>query len=593
MVPLDQEPTFLKSYTAFKDHLDELWADSSSSEKGRSFAELSRQTLDVTDELLYDLSSESGPGSHDGGVDITWFDSNKRIQAVAQVKYTIRGKDDIDNILSKFESFTHKLGQPSLELAVQQLSLLTESEEETRSPKLQFYIVTLRSSLDVILSHYENSSFSSLKFYSSLKREDRIHIIDGYGVYNLFLKAYHREFTLPKTVQFQLVSGIVQHESVYVGVMSAQDLVRIYRNSGDGIFFENVRDFIGLGKNDAREINNEIYKTAKKKPERMLALNNGITFKATGLSVENDIIYLENAGIINGCQTTVCISRALEESEQSISNCFVTFKVVKTDNEENSLEIAKTANTQNRIDKINLELAEYIRPQLLKTALAEHGVEIDEATDDKVSSIASVIATRQVFKSDLRYLFIALFSTPPRNTFRSDYASIKFEEVAQHFQTVEDKKLLISQLARLIILVDHIKDNLKTTGSDPSQENILKTFKRLLEQGKGYKAYITVVAICCFSNISSEAQYRELLQEHNFHKVPLILSDILEQRTQEFRQTWVSAFRSVVITATTKFGSNLEKELDDTIAQDLNNFMRNTQLDIFYKSFGALSFSIE
>lgn len=101
-----------------------------------------------------------------------------------------------------------------------------------------------------------------------------------------------------------------------------------------------------------------------------------------------------------------------------------------------------------------------------------------------------------------------------------------------------------------------------------------------------------MIALCCFSDIASEAQYREMLH-HDFQRLPAILDHILEQQTQEFRQVWVSVFRSVVITATTKFGSNLEKELDDTIAQDLNNFMRNTQLDIFYKSFGALSFSIE
>jgi len=592
MVPLDQEPTFLKNYTVFKDHLDELWEAFSPSDKGRSFAELSRKTLDATDELLYDLTSESGPGSHDGGVDITWFDSSKRVRAVAQVKYTIRGKEDIDGILSKFESFTRDRSQLRVETDIQQLSLLPSSNERSESPDLHFYIVTLRSNLDLILSRYESSNVSSLSFYLSLKRQDRIHILDGYAIYDLFLKAYRREFTLPKSIHFPLVSGIVQHGDVYLGIMSAVDLVRIYRNSGDGIFFENVRDFIGLGKSDTLEINNEIYKTARDMPSRMLERNNGITFKATGLTLEGETLFLENAGIINGCQTTVCISRALEVSEQTGDSCFVTFKVVKIKDEEGSLDIAKTANTQNKIDKINLELAEYIRPQLLKTALAEHGVEIDEAIEDKVPSIASVIATRQVFKSDLRYLFIALFSTPPRNTFRSDYTSIKFDEVAQHFRTLEDKKLLISQLARLIVLVDKIKDSLRTTVSDPSQENILKTFKRLLDQGKGYKAYITVIALCCFSNIASEAQYREMLH-HNFQRLPAILDQILEQETQEFRQVWVAVFRSVVITATTKFGSNLEKELDDTIAQDLNNFMRNTQLDIFYKSFGALSFSIE
>ena len=57
------------------------------------------------------------------------------------------------------------------------------------------------------------------------------------------------------------------------------------KNIGDALFFENIRDFLGTtsGKvvTNRSTVNEEIIKTISKEPDKMLARNNGLTFRAT------------------------------------------------------------------------------------------------------------------------------------------------------------------------------------------------------------------------------------------------------------------------------------------------------------------------
>jgi hypothetical protein len=479
---------FLSSYIDFRQHLEDLWNELSNVEKGTRFAELVKNTLSTQKEFS-ELSPNLNKHSHDDGVDISWIDTELDRQKICcQCKFHIRSKDDIDNIISKFSNFDQNVTERSNNSKEQlQLDFLNENQEVDSDSSLHYYIVTLWN-LNQILDKYCNSNLSSVSFYKQLIKEKRLDILDGEQLYKVFLNAYGNEFNIPKRIQFKVSSSIASHQGVHVGVMNASDLIEIYKQSGDGIFFENVRDFIGREeKSSSSEINNEIFKTAKNEPSRMLERNNGITFKASSLTKSDEgLITLENAGIINGCQTTVCISEA-----QPQSDCFVVFKVVVTDEEEDSLTIAKTANTQNKIEKINLELSEFVRPQLLKIALSEIGLKIDDNSNAPIPSLASSIAIKNVIKTDLRGLFIALFSSPPRNVFRSDYSAIRFDDVRTHFRGLAEKKRLITLLARLILVCDVVIQDMKENNESSQSlatDKVFKLYKRFFEEGKNYKS---------------------------------------------------------------------------------------------------------
>ena len=326
--------------------------------------------------------------------------------------------------------------------------------------------------------------------------------------------------------------------------------------SGNGIFFENVRDFIGIGNKDSfLDINNEIFKTVSEEPSKMIARNNGITFKASSLAYEEGYVILKDAGIINGCQTTLCIVKASPSSK-----CYVPVKIVVTSNEQNSSDIARTTNTQNRIDKINLELSDFIRPQLIKISLAEVGISlIDEDSATTAPKIAAFISNQKIFKSDLRYLFIGLFSTTPRNIFNSDYGAIRFDDLKNEFSTLEEKKKLNSLVANLLVDANRTFDSLRdrypsTQDSDKiksPEEKVGKVFGRFYADKKGYKSYLIILAVYCLIGIEEEKNIKK-------RKINNIVSEIevlINNKDNALSEALEKIFRSVALAVLQHFST--------------------------------------
>ena len=587
-------PSFLESYIEFRQHLEALYENlENNTQKGEDFAKLSKNLLS-TREDFFKLHSQLNPKkSHDQGVDILWIDPETNMPtAYCQSKLCIRSKDDIDNIIGKFASFENS--QISTQKEPIQTNLLDLLEENNKysdrsfieeNKNVKYYISTL-SSIKNILKLYENSGRPSVSFYRQLISSKRIEIIDGEPLYKLFLEAYRREYAIPQRVKFRSLEKFVNYNNVYIGIISANDLIKIYSDCGKGIFFENVRDFLGLDeRSSVLEINNEIFKTARDEPEKMLERNNGITFKASSLKYEDESesVILENAGIINGCQTTMCIVEA-----QPSGDCFVPIKIVLADIE-NSSTVAKTANNQNKIEKINLELSEYLRPQLVKMSLAEIGVKINETENsNSVPSIASSICNNRIFYSDLRYLFIGLFSYIPRNIFISDYASIKFDDVGSSYPSLDEKKYLISVLGKILEVANQVFDSLKQeyppeASNQDSKGKTGTIFNRFYADEKGYKAYLIVFALCCLLNIDDEKQFKNMSVKNILEQV----SQVNENRKEEFRQTLIKAFKSVAICVINRF-SGKDRDLDKEIKQQLFNYLKSTEFSSFYLTYGML-----
>lgn len=585
-------PLFLESYVEFMQHIEGLYVKLSNPVKGAEFAKLSKDILSTQEELLRLRPKLSSKQTHDEGVDIFWIDPDTNHErAYCQVKLHIRGKDDIDTIIGKFASFEKSKSINKQEPKQGELFEWSENsinnnvmtEELDSQVDVKYYISTI-SSIKNILKSYVNSVRPSVDFYQLLVASKRIEIVDGEPLYKLFLEAYRKEYAIPQKVEFRIHDKFVNYNNVYMGVISAEDLIKIYSNCGKGIFFENVRDFLGLDdRNSALDINNEIFKTASDEPEKMLERNNGITFKASSLQYSDESIILENAGIINGCQTTMCIV----EAEPS-GDCFVPVKIVLADLE-NSSKVAKTANTQNKIEKINLELSEYLRPQLVKMSLAEVGLKINgQESSTSVPSIAASICTNRIFYSDLRYLFIGLFSYSPRNIFISDYASIKFDDVGLAYPFLEDKKKLLNVIANILTVSNRVFDQLKEeypseSNNQDSKGKVGQIFNRFYVDEKGYKPYLIVFAVCCLLNIDNEKQFKE----QNVKAFLAQVKNILENRREEFEAALNKSFRAVAISVISRF-TGKDRELDNEIRQKLFNYLKTTEFSSFYLTYGAL-----
>ena len=100
-----------------------------------------------------------------------------------------------------------------------------------------------------------------------------------------------------------------------VGTVRASELARLHAIYGNRLFEGNVRLFIGQRKGG---INEKILETAQTRPGDFWALNNGITIVADGYEALSESKFeLRQFSIVNGCQTTVSLSKAIEKSEQA------------------------------------------------------------------------------------------------------------------------------------------------------------------------------------------------------------------------------------------------------------------------------------
>lgn len=97
-----------------------------------------------------------------------------------------------------------------------------------------------------------------------------------------------------------------------IGTVPASELARLHGKYRNQLFEGNVRLFIGERKGG---INEKIIDTATNRPGEFWALNNGITIVAESFEGLSEIRYkLRHFSIVNGCQTTVSLSKAIETS---------------------------------------------------------------------------------------------------------------------------------------------------------------------------------------------------------------------------------------------------------------------------------------
>lgn len=170
------------------------------------------------------------------------------------------------------------------------------------------------------------------------------------------------------TDTLSFTTSVVEQKGDYgqalVGTVKASELKRLYDTHKNRLFEGNVRLFVGQRKGG---INEKIIETAESKPGVFWALNNGITIVADSFEGLTERRFKINQfSIVNGCQTTVSLCRAIEKSSAA-SGSEVMVRVVGA---RKSLltDIVRYNNTQNpvRLSAVRLldPIQESIRSKL-------------------------------------------------------------------------------------------------------------------------------------------------------------------------------------------------------------------------------------
>lgn len=491
-------PEYLRSYEALSQYFRAQLQSLNTTEKGDRFAHAASKLIPQTDiGPEFDYPTLNNKKSRDEGIDlIATGKENKNRHLYIQAKLWIDRAETIDSILSKFQSYNEADRKSSLG----QLSFNFNTLDSV------FMVITL-SPLKTILAQYEKKAFSSKPFYHQIMQENRLHFIDGYQILSILKAAYSKVNKINTKIVLELEADFIHKDDVYIGITSSVALKDLYNHMGDALFFENIRDFLGVSNQERvgrKTPNNEIIKTVTNHPDKLLSRNNGIVFSASKVEQGNSAcqLVLHNGSVVNGCQTTMCI---VENAKQE---CYVLVKVVEITE---SWDIATAANYQNSVADIDLELAQYLRPQLVKKAAALSGVQVDD-TIGSPFHIIEEIYDRKIAYDETRLIYIGLFSRTPTNVFIANYTEL-LQDLLQKFY--EDDKYGERIFDILFALQSISQEGLKLaedTFKDPSYS---KMFERLYsEESLTYRCFICILALCSFANVNIAERNAEPIKEY-------------------------------------------------------------------------------
>jgi AIPR protein len=229
----------------------------------------------------------------------------------------------------------------------------------------------------------------------------------------------------------------------------------------------------------------------------MLARNNGITFRArTVEQLEETTLRLDEGSIVNGCQTTMCLIQTPSPE------AFILVKIVEAPK---AWEIAKTANFQNKVEHIQLILAEHINMSLVKGVGLRGDVHIRSPQYTSVLDVFSTFYRHEIAYDEIEYLFIGLFSRNIRNIIDANYTEIR-DDLLKTIQGQqlgsEDVFYAIFELYLVASEAAEIVKEMQKEEDDPSEyESDGNLFQRFWNDNKPYyRSFLAILAACEFVN---------------------------------------------------------------------------------------------
>jgi hypothetical protein len=156
-----------------------------------------------------------------------------------------------------------------------------------------------------------------------------------------------------------------------VGAIKGSELAGLFRKHSFRIFDANIRNYLGMGK-----INQAIQRTAIDKHEaaNFWFYNNGVTFvcdEYSFRSLEDTVVKMRNAQIINGCQTVMSLYHAGKDLKDDVE---VLVRIIEKKQDLDFFRrITLCANSQNAVRPADLVGTDTIQLEL-KRALLKSGI---------------------------------------------------------------------------------------------------------------------------------------------------------------------------------------------------------------------------
>jgi AIPR protein len=556
-------PAFLRSPEAFSQHLQDQLVDHDNTGKGDSFVGFALKVLPFFDMWRdFEEPTLSPRKSHDGGVDLRAKHRVSDAIVAGQSKLRVREVADLDGIISKFSSFATVYAK---QRSSGQGTLFAQGSE----PQITFVIIT-SSNIDEIKKRYEKSSLPSVAYYRRLMSEERLHIIDGPQLLTTLQALYRQSYLIAPEIELEFAADPIAIGNVYISVVAGKVLRALYEEYGTSLFFENIRDFLGISSNgDAADsnVNDAIVETLKRKPDMMLGRNNGITFRADRV-VQKDTrhLVLTRGSIVNGCQTTMCVVNVGETADTAM----VAAKIVVDDD---SWEVAKSANHQNRVTRIDLEIARFLRPQLVRKVATSLGYGMAPTKEPSISNVLADIHLTKVSYDAVKLLYLGLFSRHPNNMFEGHYSEVRLD-ILNAISSDEQHERVLTILFRLWMQLGKARDAWRERLAK-SDERILDLFKRFFDPDKlKYQCLLAILTACgCVNRDLVKKSSKPDEAAAHLMNFLLKLEVVLEKHQAYFDKVFRHAFGVITERVLSQSKGDVSKEMfNDVVSAAGSNF---------------------
>jgi hypothetical protein len=485
-------PFYLASYADLRDHFDNNFANLPPRERGIKFANVVQGLVPYTSFGSRGFKKpELQKESHDGGVDLIAENITTKDILCVQSKYSLPDKTALDGVISNFQGFYEKHFSKSAG------PLFAHGGVSVGDEPIIYFQLVAANNLEKIIKNYEESQFSSLQFYYQLRETKRLEIVDGTKILDLLKTSYRKANILPSDFEIKFDSDFIVKDDVYIGILSSRELRRLYAEYGDALFYENIRNFLTPRNRPASDtgntINEEIIKTVKNSPDQFLSRNNGIVIKARGIQlVDKNTLHLSEASVVNGCQTTMCIVGYTD----SDSEVYVTAKIVGTNQ---AWDIARAANLQNDVSRFELEIAQFLRPQLVNKTAAHEGYRV--IGNESAFALLDDIYLYEIMYEDLRALFVGIFSSTPNNIFDTNYSDLLPDLIVKFYENDPEGKKLLGKLFQIQQAASNSMKNLQERMKEKSIT--ITAYQRFFKDNKSaYRAFFTILAACSLTEIN-------------------------------------------------------------------------------------------
>ncbi len=299
-----------------------------------------REVLGLEEGICDEALDAGGP--KDCGIDAFWVNDDQKEVYLLQCKYynikRLVDENEVDNFLN---SIKYLLAPPT--------SLQKRSKKYIQE-KSQDYKEYVEKSYDTRLifstsSSYKPAARKKAEIFNVQNKDAKIELLDPEEIIERLNALRKRD---KPNLKFSLQNGY--HESKSKGIpyvvcsIFGDELAKAYREHKGNILEQNLRYGLPGGK-----INKGIGETLSDSKERknFWYYNNGITIICDRYEVKNGSIFIENAQIVNGAQTTKTIHAASQSfGFEPLHDFSVLARIIKTNKDQDLIEHIRDLNNK-------------------------------------------------------------------------------------------------------------------------------------------------------------------------------------------------------------------------------------------------------